>query len=110
ILVSHRVAEARQQPLLVTLHDRPIEVPNRLSARLLESQHDLRLILRVEAQVRFRLKEIAATDQDGHLATFGLAGAAAVRPWREGFRLECGWRCRSRLAGWRWSRHRPGDR
>jgi hypothetical protein len=41
VLVGHRVAEARQQPLLVALHDRPIEVPNRLLARLLEGPQDL---------------------------------------------------------------------
>ena len=48
VLVGHRVAEARQQPLLVALHDRPVERPHGLLAGLLEGPQHLGLILRVE--------------------------------------------------------------
>ena len=48
VLVGHRVAEARQQPLLVALHDRPVEAAHRLLAGLLEGPQHLGLILRVE--------------------------------------------------------------
>ena len=41
VLVGHRVAEARQQPLLVALHDRPVEPPHGLLARLLEGPQHL---------------------------------------------------------------------
>ena len=48
VLVGHRVAEARQQPLLVALHDRPIEPAHGLLAGLLEGPQHLGLVLRVE--------------------------------------------------------------
>ena len=48
VLVGHRVAEARQQPLLVALHDRPVEPAHGLLAGLLEGPQHLGLVLRVE--------------------------------------------------------------
>ena len=78
VLVGHRVAEAGQQPLLVALHDRPVELAHRLLAGLLERPQHLGLVLRVEVlQIRLGLEQVAAADQDGHLAALGLAGAAA---------------------------------
>ena len=85
VLVGHRVAEARQQPLLVALHDRPVEPAHGLLAGLLEGPQHLGLVLRVEVlQVRLGLEQVAAADQDGHLAALGLAGAAAGRGRRRG--------------------------
>ena len=78
VLVGHRVAEAGQQPLLVALHDRPIESENGLLAGLLEGPQHLGLVLGVEVlQVRLGFEQAAAADQDGHLPALGLAGAAA---------------------------------
>ena len=85
VLVGHRVAEAGQQPLLVALHDRPVEPANGLLAGLLEGPQHLGLVLRVEVlQVRLGLEQVAAADQDGHLPALGLAGAAAGRGRRRG--------------------------
>ncbi len=83
VLVGHRVAEARQQPLLVALHDRPVEVPNRLLARLLEGPKNLGLILCFEPQVRLGLEQVAPADQYGHLAALGIARAAPRRRRRQ---------------------------
>ena len=76
VLVGHRVAEARQQPLLVTLHDGAVERAHGLLACPLEGPQHLGLVLRVAVfQVRLGLEQVAAADQDGHLPTLGLAGA-----------------------------------
>jgi len=50
--------------------------PDDLLARLAEGPQHPGLVLRVESQVRLGLEQVAATDQDGHLAALGLAGAA----------------------------------
>ena len=84
VLVGHRVAEAGQQPLLVALHDRPVEPAHGLLAGLLEGPQHLGLVLRVEVlQIRLGLEQVAAADQDGHLPALGLAGAAAGRGRRQ---------------------------
>ena len=99
VLVSHRVAEAHQQTLLVALHDRPVKPAHRLLAGLLEGPQHLGLILRVELQIRLGLKQVAAADQDGHLAALGLAGAAPGRGRLRGIGWRRGLRCRGELDG-----------
>jgi len=84
VLVCHRVAEACQQALLVALHDSAAEPMNCLRAFLLESVLHFHLVLCVQPfQIRLGLKQVAATDQDGHLATFGGLRAPAGRRRRE---------------------------
>src|SRR4029077_13246381 len=80
VLVSNRVAEADQQALLVTLHDRPAQPARGLIAGLLEAPQHLGLVLGVEAlQIRLGVKEVTATDKDGNLAVLGLARPAPGR-------------------------------
>jgi hypothetical protein len=76
ILESNRITEAHQQTLLVTLHDGPFKPLHSVLAGLLEGAQHLGLILRFELQIRLGLEQAAAANQDGHLAAFGLAGAA----------------------------------
>jgi hypothetical protein len=85
VLVGNRVAEADQQALLVTLHDRPAQPARGLFAGLSEAPQHLGLILCVEAlQVRLGVKQVIATDKDGHLAVLGLAHPVPGRRRRHG--------------------------
>ncbi len=52
VLVSHRIAETHEKPLLVALYDRPVKLAHRLLACLLETPQQLGLILRFERQIR----------------------------------------------------------
>jgi hypothetical protein len=76
ILERHRIAEARQQPMLVTLHQGAVELAHRRCANLLEVVNQLGLILRIEFQVRLRLERFAATNQNRDLPALSLATAA----------------------------------
>src|SRR5262249_12070491 len=85
VLVSNRVAEADQQALLVTLHDRPAQPARGLIAGLLEAPQHPGLVLGVEAlQVRLGVEQVTAPDKAGALAAVGLAGAAPGRGRRYG--------------------------
>ena len=100
VFVGERKPEARQQPLFAALHDRAAELLHGLLARLEKRPQHVRLILRVECQIRLGLERVAATDQDGQLAALGLTGA----PHRRG---------RPRVDGrWEWASatRRPLDR
>ena len=89
VLVSDRVAEARQQPLLVTLHDRAVEPEHDLLAGALEGPQHVGLVLRLEVpQIGIGLEEVAAADQDGHLPALSLAGATPGGGRRVGVPLE----------------------
>jgi len=72
VLEGHWIAETGQQTLLVTLHDDTVKPMYCLRAFLLEAMLHLDLILCVKSfQIGFGLKQVAAADQEGHLATFG---------------------------------------
>jgi hypothetical protein len=79
VLVSHRIAETRQQPLLIALHDRSVEPAHRLVTRALEGTKGLCLVLCVEAQVRLGLEQLAPADQDGYLSALGPADVLTDR-------------------------------
>src|SRR5262249_25169392 len=109
VLVSNRVAEADQQALLVTLHDRPAQPARGLIAGLLEAPQHLGLVLGVEAlPARLGSKQVTAIDQDGHLAALGLAGPAPGRGRRHSWWWGIGRRGRARLTHGRRNRQRPG--
>ena len=81
-------------PFSLHSHDRAAELLHRLLARLEKRPQHVRLILRVESQIRLGLEHVAATDQHGQLAALGLTGA----PNRRG---------RPRVDGrWKWRRRR----
>ena len=79
VLVSDRVSEAEQEPVLVALHHGPVEAARRAVARLAESPGAPRLVLGIEAlEVGLGFEDLAAADENGDLAALGLGGAGAA--------------------------------
>ncbi len=113
VFVGQRKPEARHHPLCVALHDRAAEPLHGLLARLQKRQQHVRLILRVQLQIRLGPERVAATDQNGQLPALGLTGepnpgrGPSVRGRWHGRRLRRGGRRRGGRRRCR-SDRRPG--
>ena len=73
ILAYSKSAKARPSDVLEEAY--PL-IESCLLARLLETSEDLGLVLHIKLEILFGLEQVAPTNEDRHLATFGLASAA----------------------------------